>query len=106
MQVLQTDAVEHYIEELTRRGPEAEHLFRDVLIGVTPFFRDPDAFQTLAERVVPKLLERKSGADDSVRAWVAGCATGEEAYSIAIALREGMAAAGAAPEVQIFASDI
>jgi two-component system, chemotaxis family, CheB/CheR fusion protein len=106
MQVLQTADLAHYLDQLTRREQEAEHLFKDLLIGVTQFFRDPDAFRALAERVVPKLLEKRSGAADCVRVWVAGCATGEEAYSIAIALREGMAAAGVAPELQIFASDI
>jgi two-component system CheB/CheR fusion protein len=106
MQVLQSDDVAHYLEQLARREQEAERLFQDLLIGVTRFFRDPDAFQALAERGVPKLLERKRGVEDSVRVWVAGCATGEEAYSVAIVLREGMAAAGVAPELQIFASDI
>jgi two-component system, chemotaxis family, CheB/CheR fusion protein len=106
MQVLQTDDVRQYVEQLTRRDEEAGRLFKDLLIGVTQFFRDPDAFQALADRVVPKLLERRGGPDDSIRIWVPGCATGEEAYSVAIVLREGMAMAGVAPELQIFASDI
>ena len=71
-------------------GPqEVNELFRDLLIGVTNFFRDADAFEALSTMVIPKLFEGK-GADDTVRIWVPGCATGEEVYSIAILLREHM----------------
>jgi len=61
-------------------------LFQDLLIGVTNFFRDPDAFAALEREVIPKLFQDK-GPEDTVRVWVPGCATGEEAYSIAILLR-------------------
>ena len=64
-------------------------LFRDLLIGVTTFFRDADAFEAVKRVVVPRLFEGK-GANDAVRVWVPGCATGEEAYSLAILLREHM----------------
>jgi two-component system CheB/CheR fusion protein len=84
---------------------EVRALFRDLLIGVTNFFRDTEAFRTLEIRVVPKLFEGKS-ASDEVRVWVAGCATGEEAYSIAMLLREHMDLLEAPPKVQIFATDI
>jgi two-component system, chemotaxis family, CheB/CheR fusion protein len=80
-------------------------LLRDLLIGVTDFFRDEAAFGTLETSVVPKLFEGKH-ADDEVRVWVVGCATGEEAYSIAILLREYMDRLAAPPKVQIFATDI
>jgi two-component system, chemotaxis family, CheB/CheR fusion protein len=105
MQVLQIDTVPAYIERLRKEPRERELLFRELLIGVTQFFRDPEAFEALAAGVIPKLLETKS-ADDQIRVWVPGCATGEEAYSTAILLKEAMARREVAPEVQIFATDI
>lgn len=72
---------------------------------MTDFFRDPEAFQALQELVIPKLFEGKD-ADDEVRVWVAGCSTGEEAYSIAILLREHLEQLRAPPRVQLFATDI
>jgi two-component system CheB/CheR fusion protein len=105
MQVVQTAKLEDYVERL-RRDPEQVHaLFRDLLIGVTDFFRDAAAFQDLEKMVIPKLFEGR-GADDEVRVWVTGCSTGEEAYSIAILLREQCEKLIAPPKVQIFASDI
>jgi two-component system CheB/CheR fusion protein len=80
-------------------------LFRDLLIGVTAFFRDGDAFEALRRVAIPRLFEGR-GADDAVRVWVPGCATGEEAYSIAMLLREHMDGLRAAPRVQVFATDI
>jgi chemotaxis methyl-accepting protein methylase len=80
-------------------------LFRDLLINVTNFFRDAEAFDKLAEIVIPKLFENR-GADDAVRVWVPGCATGEEVFSIAILLREHMDKLRAVPRVQVFATDI
>jgi two-component system, chemotaxis family, CheB/CheR fusion protein len=105
MQVLQLSRLEDYVKRLQQDSNEATLLFRDLLIGVTNFFRDREAFAAL-ESFVPRLFEGK-GADDTVRVWVPGCATGEEAYSIAILLREyaDKLTAGA-PKIQIFASDI
>jgi two-component system, chemotaxis family, CheB/CheR fusion protein len=80
-------------------------LFRDLLINVTNFFRDEDAFEALAKSVIPELFEGR-GADDVVRIWVPGCATGEEVFSIAILAREHLYRLPAAPRVQIFATDI
>jgi two-component system CheB/CheR fusion protein len=105
MQVAQTTKIERYADRLQEDPDEVRALFRDLLIGVTNFFRDAEAFRTLETRVVPKLFERK-GASDEVRVWVAGCATGEEAYSIAVLLREHMDLLEAPPKVQIFATDI
>ncbi len=85
-------------------GNEATLLFRDLLIGVTNFFRDREAFAAL-EKVLPRLFESR-GADDTVRVWVAGCATGEEAYSLAILLREQADRLSDPPKIQVFASDI
>jgi two-component system, chemotaxis family, CheB/CheR fusion protein len=104
MQVVQTTKLEDYAALLQREPDEVNALFRDLLIGVTDFFRDAAAFQAL-EREVPKLFEGK-GADDEVRVWVAGCATGEEAYSIAILLREHLEKSSSPPKVQVFATDI
>jgi two-component system, chemotaxis family, CheB/CheR fusion protein len=105
MQVLQMTSLDHYLQRLREDPEEVTLLFRDLLIGVTNFFRDPGAFDALATMVIPSLFENK-GAADSVRVWVPGCATGEEVYSIAILLREHMDTLRAAPKVQIFATDI
>ncbi|HEY1506131.1 MAG TPA: chemotaxis protein CheB, partial [Stellaceae bacterium] len=105
MQVLQLSRLRDYVEHLQQNSGEATLLFRDLLIGVTNFFRDHEAFAVL-EKFIPRLFEGR-GADDTVRVWVPGCATGEEAYSLAILLREYADRAGdAAPKIQLFASDI
>jgi two-component system CheB/CheR fusion protein len=105
MQVVQTTKLEDYAERLQREPDEVSALFRDLLIGVTDFFRDAAAFQALETLVIPKLFEDK-GADDEVRVWVPGCSTGEEAYSIAILLREHVERSLSPPKVQVFATDI
>ena len=105
MQIVQIDGIERYLARLRQDPQEVMALFRDLLINVTNFFRDPDAFTALETEVVPKLFEGR-GADASVRVWIAGCATGEEVFSIAILLREHMDRLTAAPRVQIFATDI
>jgi two-component system, chemotaxis family, CheB/CheR fusion protein len=105
MQVLQIDALEAYIQHLSSSPEEVTLLFRDLLIGVTSFFRDAEAFETLRQQVVPQLFEGKR-AIDTVRVWVPGCATGEEVYSIAILLREHLDGLRNPPRAQIFATDI
>src|SRR5262245_55963418 len=105
MQVLQIDEVPDFIERLRKEPQELDALLQDLLIGVTNFFRDPQAFESLEREVIPRLFDGK-GADDSVRVWIPGCSTGEEAYSIAILLREHMSKGHSAPKLQIFASDI
>jgi two-component system CheB/CheR fusion protein len=105
MQVLQIDTPQGYLERLRRDPEEVGRLFRDLLIGVTSFFRDADAFQALDKTVIPGLFDGR-GADGTVRVWVPGCATGEEAYSLAILMREHMDALSGPPRVQIFATDI
>lgn len=104
MQVLRIDEVEAYVDQLRKQPREPELLFREVLIRVTRFFRDPAAFAALAARI-PAIVAG-GGADDPIRAWVAGCATGEEAYSIAILFAEAIARAPSQRRVQIFATDI
>ena len=105
MQVIHLEAIDAYVEHLRRDPQEVGALFRDLLINVTNFFRDADAFEKLASTVIPKLFEER-GADDMVRVWVPGCATGEEVYSLGILLREHMDQLEIVPRVQIFASDI
>jgi len=105
MKALQIQTVEQYLHVLERQPEEADQLFKDLLIGVTQFFRDPEAFKALGSGVIPKLFEGKS-ADGQVRVGVVGCASGEEAYSIAILLCEHASTLDNAPKLQIFATDI
>jgi two-component system CheB/CheR fusion protein len=105
MHVLQLDDVATYLDRLRRESSEISLLFQDLLIGVTHFFRDPAAFAALEREVIPHLFDTK-GADDTVRVWVPGCATGEEAYSIAMMLRQAALKSHGAPKLQVFASDI
>ncbi|HET7847975.1 MAG TPA: CheR family methyltransferase [Pseudolabrys sp.] len=105
MQVLQITALRRYVARLRNDPAEVSALFRDLLIGVTTFFRDPDAFEALEKTVIPRLFEGK-GLSDTIRVWVPGCATGEEVYSVAILLREHMDSLRASPKVQVFATDI
>ena len=105
MQVMQIEDLERYVDHLRGSSAEVQHLFQDLLIGVTQFFRDPSEFEVLEREVIPKLFKGK-GVNDHLRVWVLGCATGEEAYSIAILLREHAATLSVAPDIQIFATDI
>jgi two-component system CheB/CheR fusion protein len=105
MQVVQIDEIPAYVDFLRSDKDEVQHLFNDLLIGVTEFFRDKREFEVLESQVIPKIFENK-GAGQQVRIWVLGCATGEEAYSIGILLREHMATLDVTPQVQIFATDI
>ena len=105
MQVVQLTDIEDYIGLLRKDPREVDLLFRDLLIGVTHFFRDRRAFATLAKDVIPELIAGKT-SEDQIRVWVPGCATGEEAYSIAMLLREALAKTDVAPKVSIFATDI
>ncbi len=105
MHVNQLQTIQAYIERLRQDPREVGALFRDLLISVTSFFRDRDAFDALATEVIPKLFEGR-GAADMVRIWVPGCATGEEVYSIAMLAREHMQRLTPVPRVQIFATDL
>lgn len=105
MQVLQISTVQEYLDHLTGVSDECETLFKELLINVTSFFRDKDAFEALREDVLEKLVQQRK-PNQKIRIWVAGCSTGEEAYSIAILLREVFEKIKSAPEVQIIATDI
>jgi len=97
--------VDEYAERLKNDKEEVHALYEDILITVTSFFRDPEAFEILREKVFPKLLKQRA-ADGPLRIWVAGCSTGEEVYSLAITLFDTMGEMRAAVPVQIFATDI
>jgi len=105
MQLRQIEELDAYLELLDSDAAEVEALADDILITVTSFFRDPEVFETLAERVLPQLFKGK-GPDDSIRVWSVGCATGEEAYSLAILLLEEAARHSAPPRIQVFATDL
>ena len=105
MQVLQIEAVPAYAEHLRREPSEGDALFRELLIGVTQFFRDEDSFEALKANFLPSLLAARE-AGDPIRVWVAGCASGEEVYSIAILLREAIGAHRTDAIATIFGTDI
>ncbi|HEY5008965.1 MAG TPA: CheR family methyltransferase, partial [Caulobacteraceae bacterium] len=105
MQVLQLDTPATYIERFREHPEELDLLFRELLIGVTQFFRDPAAWDALASSVLKELVAGK-GADDEIRVWVPGCATGQEAFTLAILLREALDGRRPRPKVQIFGTDI
>jgi len=105
MAVHQIDSMVSYIRYLHENPVETELLFKDLLIGVTRFFRHPEAFDMLKESVIPAMLENRA-ADSEIRVWVPGCSTGEEAYSLAIIFAEVMEMLKKHFEIRIFASDI
>lgn len=103
--VRQLNGMADYVGFLQKNASEIEALFKELLIGVTNFFRDPEAFAALEQKLIPQILG-KNKADGMVRVWVPGCSTGEEAYSIAILLAEQIGANRLDMSVQIFATDI
>ena len=105
MNVLRIASATDYLARLETDADEVQALFRELLIGVTCFFRDPEAFQVLQEQVITRIFENR-GHQDPIRVWVPGCATGEEAYTLAMLFREEMDRREHPTEVQIFATDI
>ena len=94
-----------YARFLRENRGEAQALMKDLLISVTNFFRDPASIEALAKNVLPALVERKREGDH-IRVWIAGCATGEEAYTIAILLNESLESVVTPQQIQIFATDL
>jgi two-component system CheB/CheR fusion protein len=94
-----------YATYLRNHGDEITALYQDVLISVTSFFRNPDAFETLKRKVFPRLIKNRT-PDDPLRAWVLGCSTGQEAYSVAMAYLEFASRASTQVPLQIFATDL
>lgn len=93
-----------YVHFLRANAKELDALFSDVLISVTSFFRNPDAFDELTRKVFPKLLQQRG--DDPIRIWVLGCSTGQEAYSLAMTFVESSEQSSSARKLQIFATDL
>jgi two-component system, chemotaxis family, CheB/CheR fusion protein len=107
MGVHQIDKIATYVRFLQENPQEVGLLFKELLIGVTGFFRDPEAWEKLKREVLPVML-KDSGRNLALRAWVIGCATGEEAYSLAIVFREALEHLGSGQNfsLQIFATDL
>ena len=97
--------IEDYVTFVQSNQEELRALYKDMLITVTSFFRDPEAYEALKSKVFPRLLEQRDKAA-AVRAWVPACATGEEAYSLAIALLEFFSEKGVDTRIQIFGTDV
>jgi len=97
--------IDAYIRHLREDAKELTALYQDLLIHVTRFFRDPDSFAVLATEVFPEIVDSRS-EEEAIRIWVPGCATGEEAYSVAIALMEVLGDRASGRRVQIFATDV
>ena len=105
MGVRQTPDLQKYVQLMRDQPDETQALLKDLLISVTNFFRDARAFEALEKQVIPALFTGKR-EDHQVRVWVPGCATGEEAYSIAMLLEEYSSSMPESPSVQLFATDI
>lgn len=105
MSVNQIDDMADYVRYLGENPSEVDTLFKELLIEVTNFFRDPEAFASLREKVIPQLF-RERPPDSPIRVWVPGCSTGEEAYSIAMLLRDHMDEHRREYRPQVFATDI
>jgi len=105
MASIETGNMARYLDMLRGNPTELDLLSRDLLINVTNFFRDGKVFDLLGARIIPELVERRE-VDQSLRIWVAGCSTGEEAYSLAMLFHEAIAASKRNIKLQVFASDV
>ncbi len=105
MQVTRSDELSAYYEVLRENSDEAQALLADLLISVTTFFRDAEAYEGLRKLALPHLFEGRD-PEDTLRIWVCGCATGEEAYSVAMLLLEEAGRHDLRPPIQVFASDL
>ena len=105
IQTLHAASVSDYVNLLAGQASEAQVLFKELLIGVTHFFRDREAFEVLDQQVLPGVVQGRP-AELSIRVWVPGCASGEEAYSLTILLREHLERAEVQRSVQLFATDL
>ncbi len=103
----QITKIADYVRYLRENSQESELLFKELLIGVTSFFREPAVWEHLKKKVIPELLKTRPQGG-TLRAWSAGCSTGEEAYSLAIIFREALEAVKPAKSfsIQIFATDL
>lgn len=94
-----------YIKYMQQNAQESDLLFKELLIGVTSFFRDPDAFEVIKKKIIPDLLKSKKD-DNRLRVWVPGCASGEEVYSLAILFNECLNNSNSDMDIQIFGTDL
>ena len=104
MAVHKIDSVRDYVKYLHAHPEEVEQLYQDLLIPVTSFFRDPQAFEVLKSIVFPSILKDKSNRGN-IRVWAPGCSTGEETYSLAMALLEFLGARAPSFQIQLFGTD-
>ena len=104
MMLCRQDTLAGYAEHLRGNTSELDTLFSDVLIGVTSFFRNPDAFEVLQHEILPRLLAQRDA--DPLRVWVLGCSTGQEAYSIAMSFVETAERLPQGRKLQVFATDL
>ena len=105
MNLHQIEEISQYLRYLQENPDEVDLLFKEFLINVTNFFRDPEAFESLKQGALKDLISKKSDFD-TIRVWVPGCSSGEEVYSIAIIIRELLEETGKKLEVQIFGTDL
>jgi len=105
MYVTASKTIQDYSAYVSEHPDEVNELFKDLLICVTNFFRDPEAFELLKQKVIPKLFEGKN-PEDPIRVWITGCASGEEVYSLAILLHEYAAQLDYRPQIKVFGTDI
>lgn len=102
---IKSNETAHYLNILRKNETEVDNLAKDLLINVTSFFRDPKAFEVLGDTVIPDLVStHKAGLP--LRIWIAGCSSGEEAYSLAMLFREHIVASKKDVQLQVFASDV
>jgi len=106
MALSKSEKTADYLYQLRESKAEQEALYHDLLISVTNFFRDPPVFSTICNELLPALISQKEKKDEPLRIWVAGCATGEEAYTLAICLQEYFGDNAVPIKLQIFATDI
>lgn len=105
MSLCDKDTLDHYIQFLRDDDQELARLYRDLLVGVTDFYRDPKAYDVLEDKVLKELVASRP-TNKPLRAWVAACATGEEAYSVAMSMAEAVVAGGRGHRLQLFATDV
>ena len=106
MAICKSTTLHAYADQLGSNRSELQELYRDLLISVTSFFRDPQAYEGLQREVVDAIVKRHGRTERPIRVWVVGCATGEEAYSVAICFSEALESANSEASIQIFATDL
>ncbi|MFW7380875.1 MAG: CheR family methyltransferase [Oligoflexus sp.] len=104
LQLSQVNSLDEYVDKLKNDRLELKELHSELLIGVTKFFRDAEAFEELQNKIIPNILQQATNR--TIRVWCAGCSTGEEAYSIAILFHEAYEQINSKPDIKMFATDV